>query len=164
MKIKITALAAMAALMLASCAQKGAENTEAADAAATEQPAAEAPAANAALPAGNGEVVTLTDAAMLAPGTVADRLLVVDFNAVWCGPCRQLAPVMEEMAKKYADKATFVSVDIDKYGELMAAYDLGNAIPVVLFIKPDGTREHYVGTGDLLPADKFEALIAKNLK
>lgn len=164
MKIKITALAAMAALMLASCAQKGAENNEAADGAATEQTAGEAPAANAALPAGNGEVVTLTDAAMLAPGTVADRLLVVDFNAVWCGPCRQLAPVMEEMAKKYADKATFVSVDIDKYGELMAAYDLGNAIPVVLFIKPDGTREHYVGTGDLLPADKFEALIEKNLK
>lgn len=45
----------------------------------------------------------------------------------------------------------------------MYAWNLGQSIPVVLFLKPDGTSSHYVGTGDLLPADKFEALIKANL-
>lgn len=112
----------------------------------------------------NGKVIELSDAAALKPGTKVNQLTVVDFNAVWCGPCRQLAPVLEEMAAKYEGKAAFVSVDVDKFGQLMNEYNLGESIPVVLFIHPDGTTEHYVGTSDLLPADKFDALIQKNLE
>lgn len=112
----------------------------------------------------DGKVLELDNPALLAPGVKVEQLTVVDFNAVWCGPCRQLAPVLEEAAAKYAGKATFISVDVDKYGELMEAYNLGNSIPVVLFLKPDGTKEHYVGTGDLLPAEKFYALIDEKLK
>lgn len=111
----------------------------------------------------DGKVIELDDASLLAPGVKVEQLTVVDFNAVWCGPCRQLAPVVEEAAAKYAGKATFISVDVDKYGDLMEAYDLGNSIPVVLLLKPDGTSLHYVGTSDLLPADKFYNLIDANL-
>ncbi len=112
----------------------------------------------------DGKVLELDNPALLAPGVKVEQLTIVDFNAVWCGPCRQLAPVLEEAAAKYAGKATFISVDVDKYGDLMEAYNLGNSIPVVLFLKPDGTKEHYVGTGDLLPSDKFFALIDEKLK
>lgn len=110
-----------------------------------------------------GQVIELTDPAILAPGTEVQCLTVVDFNAVWCGPCRRLAPVLHQMAQKYAGKAVFYSVDVDRYGELMDQYDLGQSIPVVLFLRPDGTATHYVGTSELLPADKFEALINENL-
>lgn len=87
------------------------------------------------------------------------QLTILDFNAVWCGPCRQLTPVFEELAVKYEGKATFVSVDVDKLGDLFQAYDMGNSIPAVLFIQPDGTLTKYIGTEDLLPGNKFEALI-----
>lgn len=149
-----------AALALASCANKDAAQTEQA---AQTEPAVEAAQNQCAGFEANGKVTELTDAAQLAPGTKVEKLTVVDFNAVWCGPCRQLAPVLEQMAAKYDGKAAFVSVDVDKFGQLMSDYNLGDAIPVVLFIKPDGTTEHYVGTGDLLPAEKFEALIEKNI-
>ncbi len=52
-----------------------------------------------------------------------------------------------------------MSVDVDKFGELFESYKLGQSIPAVLFIYPDGHTAKYVGTGDLLPASKFEALI-----
>lgn len=149
-------IAAAAVFSLAACSGKQDKAAETAG----EETAAAQPAPVAAAP---GEVVELTDAASLAPGTKVDRLTIVDFNAVWCGPCRMLAPVVDEMAKKYAGKADFISVDVDKFGELMEAYHLGNSIPVVLFLKPDGTSSYYVGTDQLLPAEKLDKLIQDNL-
>ena len=144
-------------IALAACSNNSGK-TEADTTATAEKAATETPA-----PTADGKVIEITDAATLAPGVKVDRLTVVDFNAVWCGPCRQLAPVLHDMAAEYAGKADFYSVDVDKFGQLMDDYKLGNSIPVVLFIHPDGTTEHYVGTSELLPADKFKALIEKNL-
>ena len=153
-KFFIPVVAALAAI---SCSTKDSKETAAQEKKA-EQVEQAAPAS-----ANDGKVVVLDDPSKLAPGVKVNKLTVVDFNAVWCGPCRQLTPVLDEMAKKYAGKADFYSVDIDNFPTLMDAYNLGNSIPVVLFLKPDGSREHYVGIGDLLPAEKFEALIEKNL-
>lgn len=97
------------------------------------------------------------------PWRKVEQLTVVDFNAVWCGPCRQLTPVVEELAAKYQGKVTFIAVDVDRFGALFQAYDMGESIPAVLFLKPDGTSFKKIGTGDLLPADKFEQLINENL-
>lgn len=160
MKHKAFFISVVSVVALASCSGKTADakvdNQKAEVPAPVEQPVA--------TDAEAGKVIELTDPKMLAPGVKVERLTVVDFNASWCGPCRQLGPVVEEMAEKYAGKADFISVDVDKYGILMDAWKLGQAIPVVLFLKPDGTSSHYVGTGELLPAAKFEKLIEDNLK
>ncbi len=111
----------------------------------------------------DGKVIELDNASLVAPGVKVSQLTVLDFNAVWCGPCRQLTPVLEEMAKKYEGKVTFISIDVDKFGELFEAYNLGSSIPAVVFIRPDGETKSFIGTGDLLPAEAFEALIEANL-
>ena len=157
MNIRKFFVPAVAALVLVGCSSKSADNTETTD-------ASESVPAATATSATEGKVIELEDAATLTPGVKVDRLTVVDFNAVWCGPCRQLAPVLEEMAAKYADKVDFYSVDVDKFGDLFMAYQVGESIPAVVFIQPDGTTSNYIGTGDLLPAEKFEALIDSKLK
>lgn len=153
MKKILTALACAAMLLAGSCTSKQADQT------ATTAPEPGEPASEYADPEINGKVIELTDASEYAPGVKVPQLTILDFNAVWCGPCRQLAPVLDELAVKYQGRVTFVSVDVDKFGELFEAYKLGQSIPVVLFLYPDGSKEHYVGTGDLLPGNKFEALI-----
>lgn len=156
--LSIFAATAAAAMALASCSTPAGQST-------SETTEADAPASQyAPLPTSvGGEVIELTDPAVYAPGVKVPQLTILDFNAVWCGPCRRLAPVLEEMAIKYEGKATFVSVDVDKFGELFEAYSMGQSIPAVLFLKPDGTTKKYIGTGDLLPAEKFDALIKANL-
>ena len=47
-----------------------------------------------------------------------DKPVVCDFFATWCGPCKMLAPVMDKVSGKFADKAVFVKVDIDENAEL----------------------------------------------
>lgn len=152
---KIAYIFASAALLaLGACTSKQAEETS------SEQPAAAEASSEIVAPvAEGGKVIELTDSKDYAPGVNVSQLTVLDFNAVWCGPCRQLTPVLEELAAKYDGKVTFVSVDVDKYGDLFEAYNLGTSIPAVLFLYPDGSKKSYIGTGDLLPADKFEALI-----
>ena len=149
---------AVAALALVSCGNQSTQTTE------TEEAAVEQPSVAKTAPvATDGKVIELDDASLLTPGVKVDQLTIVDFNAVWCGPCRQLAPVLEEMASKYQGKATFISVDVDKFGELFEAYNMGQSIPAVLFIKPDGTTFKKIGTGELLPAENFEKIIDENL-
>lgn len=151
----------LAAALMAGCSSNNAKTENADEVQAVEETAAvdETSAATEA----DAKVIELTDAAVLAPGVKVDRLTVVDFNAVWCGPCRQLAPVLDEMAAKFAGKADFYSVDVDNFGNLFEAWNMGNSIPAILILKPDGSIERYIGTGELLPAEKFEAVINKNL-
>lgn len=149
---------AVAALALASCGNQSTQTTE------TEEAAVEQPAVALYAPvAKDGKVIELDNDSLLAPGVKVEQLTVVDFNAVWCGPCRQLTPVVEELAAKYQGKVTFIAVDVDRFGALFQADDMGESIPAVLFLKPDGTSFKKIGTGDLLPADKFEQLINENL-
>lgn len=150
---------AIAALALASCGGNQSTQTTETEEAAVEQPAV---ALNAPV-AQDGKVIELEDAAALTPGVKVEQLTVVDFNAVWCGPCRQLTPVLEDLAAKYQGKVTFISVDVDKFGALFEAYNMGESIPAVLFLKPDGTSFKKIGTGELLPAESFEKIINDNL-
>lgn len=160
--MKKTAAILISVLALTACgrADRNAQTTEAQPAETTTETKA-TPAASLYAP--DGTVHVLDNASLYAPGVSVPNLTVLDFNAVWCGPCRQLTPVVENLATEYNGRVTFVSVDVDTYGSLFEAYNLGNSIPVVLILKPDGTKLTYTGTGDLLPESKFRNIINANL-
>lgn len=142
---------AVLAVAAASCGSKG-ESTAEGDSAVIVSPKA-----------GADGIVTLTEGDYYTPGKAVDRLTIIDFGAVWCGPCRQFKPVFHEAAKKFEGKATFVAVDIDSLPQMMSDFELEAAVPTVLFIRPDGSRTSYLGTEELMPYEKFAALIEQEL-
>lgn len=109
-------------------------------------------------PQGDEAVVVLNDDTLYRPDSKVDRLTILDFNAVWCGPCKKFTPVFEQAAAKYGDSVDFVSVDTDVNGETAQAFGI-TSIPTVIFIYPDGTMKKYVGLDDLMPESKFNALV-----
>ena len=62
---------------------------------------------------------------------------IIDFYADWCGPCKMVAPVLEELAKEYDGKLIIYKVDTEKEQELAAIFDI-RSIPTFLFIPMDG--------------------------
>ncbi|MBQ7634770.1 MAG: thioredoxin [Bacteroidaceae bacterium] len=86
--------------------------------------------------------------------------VVVDFNATWCGPCRMIAPIIEELDKEYAGLVQFVAVDVDECEELAMQYMIRN-IPTVLFLKNGEVQAKQVGAAPK-PAfvEKIESLLA----
>nr|CAD7428044.1 unnamed protein product [Timema monikensis] len=62
-----------------------------------------------------------------------DNLVVVDFFAVWCGPCKMIAPKLEEMAAEYPD-IVVLKVDVDECEDLVAIYEI-SSMPTFVFIK-----------------------------
>lgn len=63
-----------------------------------------------------------------------NELVLVDFYATWCGPCKMLAPVVSEIAEEYSDKLKVYKVNIDENQELALKYDI-MSIPTLMFFK-----------------------------
>ena len=62
-----------------------------------------------------------------------NKLVLVDFFATWCGPCKMIAPFIEEVAEKYEGKAVVAKVDVDEAQELAAEYGISSIPTVILF-------------------------------
>jgi thioredoxin 1 len=107
-------------------------------------------------------VITLNDDNLLRPDKAVDQVTLLDFNATWCVPCKKFGPAFESTAAKFSDKAKFYSVDIDVNPETAKAFGV-ESVPTIIVIKKDGTVDRYVGIGDVLPAEKFEAIVEKAL-
>ncbi len=79
-------------------------------------------------------------------GTAATPVLV-DFWAPWCGPCKMIAPILEELATELAGKLTICKVNIDDHGDIAAQYGI-RAIPTLLLFKGGQLAEQFVGMMD----------------
>lgn len=89
----------------------------------------------------------------------ADKLVLVDLYATWCTPCKALAPVLEELADKYADKIKVVKVNVDEEESIAAKFGIAS-IPTVIFFKKGQTAASFVG---LRSASEIEKMIEKLL-
>lgn len=75
---------------------------------------------------------------------IQDKVAVVDFSAVWCGPCQMLAPVLEELSDEYAGKIDFYNVDVDENPELAQQFGI-MSIPALLIFKDGEKQEMLIG-------------------
>ncbi len=67
------------------------------------------------------------------PVFLTDKPAIVDFYAPWCGPCRQIAPILEELAKEYGDKIAVYKIDINNEKKVARAFNI-SSIPAILYI------------------------------
>ncbi len=79
----------------------------------------------------------------------------VDFNAVWCGPCQQFKPVFEQVAKDFAGKAQFISVNVDSCPDVAKAFGV-SPIPQISVIMPNGDTDKAIGAMSL---EQFTAMV-----
>ena len=81
--------------------------------------------------------------------------MVLDFWAEWCGPCRLVSPIMDELAEDYAGRVNIGKMNVDENNDIVAQYGIRN-IPTVLFFKNGELVDKIVGA---VPKDKFVAKI-----
>ena len=88
-----------------------------------------------------------------------DKLLVVDFFATWCGPCRKLSPTLDEVSEEFGDRVNIVKVDVDESEDLAMTYGI-RSVPTVLFFKNGQQVDKFVGA---LPKSEIVSKIENQL-
>ncbi|MDE5688265.1 MAG: hypothetical protein K2I18_06535 [Paramuribaculum sp.] len=101
----------------------------------------------------------------LATGTTelqkSDKVIFLDFNAEWCGPCQRFKPIFHKVAGENASKAVFISVNTDSCPDIAAKYNV-SSIPQIVAVKTDGTSE-YAPAG-YMEYETFNEFVQNQLK
>ncbi len=88
-----------------------------------------------------------------------DKLVVIDFWAEWCGPCKMIGPIIDELSEEYKDKAVIGKVNVDDNDDVTSKYGIRN-IPTVVFVKNGEMVDKVVGAASkALFAEKIEKYI-----
>lgn len=90
---------------------------------------------------------------------MSSKPMVIDFFATWCGPCKQLEPILEEVEKNHKGDVIFKRIDVDKETSLAQEFGV-QSIPMLMFVTPKGEYQTIVG---LQPASVIETKIAELL-
>lgn len=88
---------------------------------------------------------------------IASGVVVVDFFATWCGPCKMLAPVLEGLASEMESKAKFIKVDIDQSSDLANEFQI-SSVPTMIIFKDGQKADMLIG---FLPKEKIQEAILK---
>jgi thioredoxin 1 len=107
----------------------------------------------------SADVLTITDENFQAEVLGSDTPVLVDFWAAWCGPCRAIAPAVEELARQYKGKLKVGKLDIDAHQNVPQKYGI-MSIPTLILFKNGQVAEQVVGA---VPKAKLEAVVKKAL-
>jgi len=103
--------------------------------------------------------MTLTEATFDETLATTDELLLVDFWATWCGPCRAIAPVLEALERDEAGRVRVAKVNVDDEPALAGRYEI-RSIPTILFVKSGRVVDRVIGA---VPRATLDAKVAKHL-
>jgi len=106
---------------------------------------------------GTSTVVDVTDATFATEVEQSDRLTVVDFWATWCGPCRLISPILEQIADERAGELKVAKVDVDANARTTARYNI-RSMPTLLFFREGRVVGQIVGA---VPRARIEEVIQR---
>lgn len=105
-------------------------------------------------------ITEVTEAAFAAEVLQAPHPVLVDFHAVWCGPCKAMAPALDDVAREYEGLARVVKVDVDAQPGLASQYSV-RGVPTLLLVVGGEVKERYTGG---MGRGKLAELIERHLE